>query len=193
MSFNIYKQQTTRSSVTKPHQQEMDRMPRQFSDYMCEQSTRFTEICSLYLEGMTVDDIQHMKPKDLIKLVPPEQYKHRLLMTVMVRRYLYSDDTESLSGSDSDTYEPHDNPNTSNVTSNITSTHKNQPNIKPVIKSTTKSSKHANGTCDKCNKRTCDKRTCDKRTCDKRNKCDKRTCDKCTFIAQNEQNVRFRV
>lgn len=85
MSFNSYK---SRSAIINPVKHELDRVPRQFSDYMNEKSTRFSEICKLYLEGMTVDDVEFMKPEDLINIVPPEQYKHKLLMSIMVRRYL---------------------------------------------------------------------------------------------------------
>lgn len=88
-SFNTYKQKVVRSSVMKPFQYELDRVPRQFSDYMNEQCNRFSEICKVYLEGMTIDDVRYMKPEDFINLVPDEQYRHKLLMTVMVRRYLY--------------------------------------------------------------------------------------------------------
>lgn len=77
------------SGIMKPYQQELDRVPRQFSDYMNEQCTRFSEICKIYLEGMTLDDVQYMKPEDFINLVPDEQYRHKLLMTIMVRRYLF--------------------------------------------------------------------------------------------------------
>ena len=76
-------------NIIKPYQQELDRVPRQFSDFMNEQCTRFSEICKIYLEGMTLDDVQYMKPEDFINLVPDGQYRHKLLMTVMVRRYLY--------------------------------------------------------------------------------------------------------
>jgi len=85
------------SNVMKPYHQELDRVPRQFSDYMNEQCTRFSEICKIYLEGMTLDDVQYMKPEDFINLVPDEQYRHKLLMTIMVRRYLFRlDESETV-------------------------------------------------------------------------------------------------
>jgi len=88
MSFNAFKR-ANRSNIIRPIQQELERAPRQFCDFMSEQTTRFNEICCMYLEGMTLDDVMFMKPEDLIELVPPEQYRHRLLMTIMVRRYLF--------------------------------------------------------------------------------------------------------
>jgi len=94
MSFNAYKQRAARSMVLRPIHHELDRVPRQFSDYMNEHDkcNRFSEICRMYLEGMTLDDIQYMKPDDLINLVPHEHYRHKLLMTILVRRYLYRPD-----------------------------------------------------------------------------------------------------
>ncbi|VBB18535.1 hypothetical protein YASMINEVIRUS_998 [Yasminevirus sp. GU-2018] len=92
MSFSSYKQRMARPVVMKPIQQELDRVPRQFSDFMNEQSNRFSEICKVYLEGMTVDDVRYMKPEDFINLVPVEHHRHKLLMTIMVRRYLYRPD-----------------------------------------------------------------------------------------------------
>lgn len=89
MSFRSYKQMTNDPLVLKPYQHELDRVPRQFSDYMNEQCTRFSEICKIYLEGMTLDDVCYMKPDDFINLVPREQYRHKLLMMIMVRRYLF--------------------------------------------------------------------------------------------------------
>lgn len=87
MSFNSYKQQS-HSAIIHPNEYELNRAPRQFCDYMNEQCTRFAEICHIYLEGMTLDDVCYMKPKDFINLVPHDQYRHKLLMTIMVRRYL---------------------------------------------------------------------------------------------------------
>lgn len=92
MSFNSYKHMASNPVVMKPYQHELDRVPRQFSDYMNEQCTRFSEICKIYLEGMTLDDVRFMKPKDFINLVPDDQYRHKLLMTIMVRRYLFRPD-----------------------------------------------------------------------------------------------------
>jgi hypothetical protein len=61
------------------------------SDYMRKADTRFTEICELYLENMTIDDLKYCHPNDLIGLVPNEQHAHKLLMIVMIRRYLFRD------------------------------------------------------------------------------------------------------
>ncbi len=88
-NFSAHKQRVVRPAVFKPFQQEMDRVPRQFCDYMNEENCRFSEICKLYLEGLSMDDVRYLKPEDLITLVPRDHYKHRLLMTIMVRRYLY--------------------------------------------------------------------------------------------------------
>lgn len=94
MNFGAYKKQMQQSMVMKPSLYESERVPRQFSDYMNEQNTRFSEICKLYLEGMNLDDVHYMHPEDLINLVPPEHYKHKLLMTIMVRRYIFKDQEE---------------------------------------------------------------------------------------------------
>jgi hypothetical protein len=88
-NFTAHKQRVVRPAVFKPFQQEIDRVPRQFCDYMNEENCRFSEICKLYLEGLSMDDVRFLKPEDLITLVPRDHYKHRLLMTIMVRRYLY--------------------------------------------------------------------------------------------------------
>lgn len=91
-NFSAHKQRISRPSVSKPFQQEMDRVPRQFCDYMNEENCRFSEICKLYLDGLSMDDVRFLKPEDLISLVPCDHYKHKLLMTIMVRRYLYRPD-----------------------------------------------------------------------------------------------------
>jgi len=64
-------------------------MPRKFCDYMNGIDTRFSEICDLYLYNMSIDDVKYLHPQDLINLVLPEQYNHRLLMTVLTKRYIY--------------------------------------------------------------------------------------------------------
>ena len=88
MSFT-HNQGNTRSNVSKPHHLEIEKVPRQFSDYMNEQNSRFCEICKLYLDGLSIDDVKYLRAEDLINLVPRDHYKHKLLMTIMVRRYLY--------------------------------------------------------------------------------------------------------
>jgi hypothetical protein len=92
MSFNNHKQNNFKTSVCKPFQQDIDRVPGQFSDYMNAKNNRFSEICQIYLEGMSLDDVAYLKPDDIINIVPANQYKHKLLMTIMVRRYLYRSD-----------------------------------------------------------------------------------------------------
>ena len=107
-NFNAHKQKVVRSMVLKPYQNELDKAPRQFIDYMNEENNRFCEICRLYLDGLSMDDIQYLKPEDLIALVPREHYKHKLLMTIMVRRYLYRPDVEETvycKSNKTDTYE----------------------------------------------------------------------------------------
>jgi hypothetical protein len=89
MDYSANKRQFARPVIMRPIQQELEKAPRQFNDYMDAQCTRFNEICRLYLDGLTLDDVRYMKPEDLINLVPKTQYRHRLLMTIMVRRYLY--------------------------------------------------------------------------------------------------------
>jgi len=100
MNYRAYKQD---SMVMKPHHHELDRVPRQVSDFMNEQCNRFSEICKIYLEGMTIDDLCFMRPEDFINLVPDDQYRHKLLMTIMVRRYLFRPDGLEL-GRDHDIY-----------------------------------------------------------------------------------------
>ena len=68
-----------------------DSIPMQFADYINQQSTRFSDICKIYLDGMNMDDVKYMCPEDLINLVPSKQYKHKLLMTILVRRYIIND------------------------------------------------------------------------------------------------------
>jgi len=79
----------TRPSVIRPLQQELDRVPGRFCDYMDEENNRFNDICKVYLSALSMDDIKYLKPEDLINIVPQNHYEHRLLMTIMVRRYLY--------------------------------------------------------------------------------------------------------
>jgi len=65
---------------------------------MNEEHNRFSEICRIYLGVLSMDDLKYLRPYDLINLVPKEKYDHKLLMTVMVRRYLC--DLFSCDGSD---------------------------------------------------------------------------------------------
>lgn len=96
-SFSVHKQFTKTSAVIKPYHQEIDKAPRQFIDYMNGICGRFTEICQIYLDGLSMDDIRYLTAEDLINLVPENQFRHRLLMTIMVRRYLFRpDDCETV-------------------------------------------------------------------------------------------------
>jgi len=94
MTNFLKNKKTAQTMIKKANQVELDKVPRQFADYMMETDTRFSELCKLYLDGLSIDDLKYMKPKDLINLVPKEQYRHRLLMTVMVRRYIYRKDSD---------------------------------------------------------------------------------------------------
>jgi hypothetical protein len=86
-NFNAHK-----SQIKKSIHQELDKAPRQFNDYMNSINGRFSEICRIYLDGLSMDDIKYLSPDDLIAIVPQNQYNHKLLMTIMVRRYLYRTD-----------------------------------------------------------------------------------------------------
>ena len=96
MSYNSFKRRSCfDTAIIHPNRCEIERVPRQFCDFMAEQCTRFDEICCIYLEGMTLDDVQFMRPKDFINLVPDVQYRHKLLMTIMVRRYIFPCDSDT--------------------------------------------------------------------------------------------------
>jgi hypothetical protein len=94
MSFNKHKQSLwgNNSVIIGRNNVNVNDIPDQFSDYMKNVNTRFSEICELYLKGMSIDDVQYLIPEDLINLVPQKNYQHKLLMTIMVRRYLYYED-----------------------------------------------------------------------------------------------------
>lgn len=66
-------------------------LPEQFTDYMRGTDTRFCEISEIYLKDLTLCDLKYLHPKDLINIVPENQYSHKLLMSIMVRRYLFRD------------------------------------------------------------------------------------------------------
>ena len=80
----------------------LNNVPNQVCDYMRSVNTRFNEICDLYLKGLSIDDLRYLCPEDLINLVPPEQYSHKLLMTIMVRRYLYPNSNKKDCDNDDD-------------------------------------------------------------------------------------------
>ena len=102
-NFSAHKQRVSKPTVMSSLCHEMDRVPGQFCDYMKEVNCRFSEVCNIYLDGLSMDDVKYLKPEDLIALVPKEHYKHRLLMTIMVRRYLCRpDECESVCFRDSE-------------------------------------------------------------------------------------------
>lgn len=70
---------------------ECRKLPNQFVDFITCEDTRFNEICEIYLQELTMCDIPYLKPKDLINLVPPTQYNHKLLMSILVRKYIFVD------------------------------------------------------------------------------------------------------
>ena len=149
-NFSAHKQQVKRPpGVYKPYQQELDKAPRQFNDYMNSVTGRFSEICRIYLDGLSMDDVKYLKPEDLISLVPDNQHGHKLLMTIMVRRYLYRlDDCETIycKPEKSDEY---DNKSNDDVSSVSASSEKNGDNVY---------------SCEKCT-HSCTKKNC-KHSCD---------------------------
>lgn len=94
MSYHGYKHTKLRSNLIPRSDTEASRLPEQVADFISQADTRFDEVARLYLEGLTITDLQFMQPEDLINIVPPEQYRHRLLMSILVRRYLFRDDDE---------------------------------------------------------------------------------------------------
>jgi hypothetical protein len=86
------KSKTTITTITRNECKDYDKLPGQFCDYMKSVNTRFTDICTKYLTGLTMDDIKYLKPEDFICLVPSEKYSEKLLMTIMVRKYIFCDD-----------------------------------------------------------------------------------------------------
>lgn len=156
-NYSTHKQQVRKPGVSKQIQQELDKAPRQFNDYMNSINGRFSEICNIYLDGLSMDDVKYLKPDDFIELVPENQHKHKLLMTIMVRRYLYrsdNSDTVYCKPEKPDSYEnvkPNSDDETS-VSSNATSCSDNiSTNI--IVYA-----------CDKCT-HTCTKTNC-KHSCD---------------------------
>jgi hypothetical protein len=89
------KQNIGKTSVSKPISQDVQKVPRQISDYISLKSNRFVEICTIYLDGMSMDDLPYLSPEDLIGLVPSNQYQHKLLMTILTKRYLYNPTNET--------------------------------------------------------------------------------------------------
>jgi hypothetical protein len=79
----------SQTAIGKQFHLEMEKAPRQLSCYVKEINSRFGEICDLYLDGISLDDMPYLKPEDLIDLVPKRHTKHRCHMLVLVRRYLF--------------------------------------------------------------------------------------------------------
>ena len=52
---------------------------------------RFSEVCDIYLQGLTFDDIKYLSAPDLINLVPEKQYQHKLYMTILAKKYIFND------------------------------------------------------------------------------------------------------
>jgi hypothetical protein len=106
-NYGSYRHNTDiRPNVIRPIQQELERVPRRFCEYMDEENNRFSEICRLYLACLSMDDIKYLKPEDLINLVPHDHHEHKLLMTIMVRRYLCRSMHSSKHSSDEKIYFP---------------------------------------------------------------------------------------
>lgn len=95
-----YKKRT--ASIMKPCETETKCVPNEFCKYMDSICSRFNEICKIYLKGLSIDDIKYLQPNDLICLVPPENYEHKLLMTIMAKRYLFRNDDCCCSSSNDD-------------------------------------------------------------------------------------------
>lgn len=93
-NYHHYKQSKLRSGLVPRSAAEAARLPEQVCDYIKLADTRFDEVARLYLEGLTISDLQFMQPEDLICVVPPPQYNHKLLMSILVRRYLFRDDDD---------------------------------------------------------------------------------------------------
>lgn len=89
MSFRSFRHKKPTATISRPEEREKDRVPNGFCEYMECTNNRFTEICKLYLKELSIDDVKFLEPEDLINIVPPDQYEHKLLMTIMVRRYLF--------------------------------------------------------------------------------------------------------
>ena len=93
-NYQRYKQTKIRSHLIPRSDADASRLLEQVADYIRQADTRFDEVARLYLEGLTISDLQFMHPEDLINVVPPDHYQHRLLMSILVRRYLFRDEDE---------------------------------------------------------------------------------------------------
>lgn len=87
-----------KSHIVSHNTHESNKVPNQLSEYLAKENNRFCELC-MYFDGLCMDDIKFLKPRDLINLVPYESYRHRLLMTILVRRYLFRECGSSSSSS----------------------------------------------------------------------------------------------
>jgi hypothetical protein len=83
-----------RSGLVPKSEADALRLPEQVADYIANADTRFSEVAHLYLDGLTIRDLQFMQPEDLINIVPPPQHNHKLLMSILVRRYLFRDEDD---------------------------------------------------------------------------------------------------
>ena len=89
------KKSITNSNLVSRFSADAQRLPEQVADYICLADSRFDEVAKLYLEGLTISDLQFMQPEDLICVVPPDQHRHKLLMSILARRYLFRDDDDN--------------------------------------------------------------------------------------------------
>lgn len=87
--MSSHKPSHTRTNIINRQSQYVDFVPNQLCEFIELEHNRFSEICKLYLQGLSIDDIAYLEPQDLINIVPESQYKHKLLMTILVRRYIY--------------------------------------------------------------------------------------------------------
>lgn len=93
-NFLRNKHRVIKPTVFSSSQTDASRLPDQVSDFMLSVDTRFNDL-RIYLDGLTFDDLRFLQPEDIISLVPASQHGHKLLMTVLARRYLYRDNNSS--------------------------------------------------------------------------------------------------
>jgi len=77
-----------KSCVKSYSSHETVKPPNPLSEYLAQENNRFAELY-IYFDGLCIDDVKYLKPHDLISIVPYDRYRHRLLMTIFVRRYLF--------------------------------------------------------------------------------------------------------
>lgn len=54
----------------------------------CDDISRFKIIIDEYLSKLEEKDLDFITGEDLINLVPSDNYKHKLLMIILIKRYL---------------------------------------------------------------------------------------------------------